>query len=406
MQQISQHFIWNHIKELLYQHDCVIVPNFGGFVCNKEHARIDQVSHFITPEHKRVMFNQNLKSNDGLLAQKIASGLNISYSDALRQINDLVNQLRNHLEDTKQLDISTFGSFRLNADANFVFLPDKYNNYLYSSFGLMPLQATTVVDMVKRSNKRTGLFKDRKEIKPAKNLGKSRSVGFKLITACVVLLMAVNAYIFLGEGHLFNQTGISTAGIYSWFDSLMANDSQATTQVIETPKQPETAAQPIIADVDSAAVVNNDNYKQELTTLNIAEVFTHLAKDVPTFGTHTFAEDGSLIITTPTTEEQSGGALEEQVTTDNTVTIETTTSSSGSNHYYVIGGVFCKEKNARKFYDKLKQQGFEAHLILNKRLNCNRVGYKRFDNLEEAIALMDSIKGTENPDAWVLTIKE
>lgn len=405
MQQISQHYIWNNIKELLYQHDCVIVPNFGGFVCNKEHARIDQVSHVITPESKRVMFNQNLKSNDGLLAQQIANHLNISYNEALRQMEELVNELRKQLEETKQLDINTFGSFRLNADANYVFLPDKYNNYLYSSFGLMPLQATTVVDMVKRSNKRTGLFKDRKEIKQAKNKSKSRSIGIKLITFSVVVLMAINTYIFWGDSSLFQQSGLSTTGINSWFDSLMSNDTQATIPVIQAPELQIKKTPPEIA----TQVQKNDslNIANELTTLNIAEVFSYSAKSAPIYGDHAFAEDGSLIVIPAETEEVLN-VVEEKASNVNLPNMAEPTdlTTKGINHYYVIGGVFCKEKNARKYFDKLKEKGFEAHLILNKRLNCNRVGYKRLDNLADAIALMDSIKATENPEAWVLTIKE
>lgn len=397
MQQISQHYIWNNIKELLYQHDCVIVPNFGGFVCNREHARIDQVSHLITPESKRVMFNQNLKSNDGLLAQQVAVSLNISYNEALSQLEDLVNLLRKQLEETKQLDINAFGSFRLNADANYVFLPDKFNNYLYSSFGLVPLQATTVVDMVKRSNKRTGLFKDRKEIKPAKNLAKSKSIGFKVLVSCVVVLMAINSYIFLGDGDLFKQTALSTTGINSWFDSLMSsNEGHTNIPEVKSPNNPVKSSTPIVEDSTDAKAL--EDYSRELTTLNIAETFTYLSKQAPIFGDYTFLEDGSLMVNPPIAAETESPTpiVEEQ----------TVNAKTGTYHYYVIGGVFCKEINARAFFNKLKKQGFDAHLILNKRLNCNRVGYKRLDNKEEAIALMDSIKATENPDAWVLTIKE
>ncbi|MBP9187826.1 MAG: hypothetical protein KBG11_12060, partial [Bacteroidia bacterium] len=36
--QITSQTIWISVKELLYKHDCVIMPNFGGFVCNPETA--------------------------------------------------------------------------------------------------------------------------------------------------------------------------------------------------------------------------------------------------------------------------------------------------------------------------------------------------------------------------------
>jgi cell division septation protein DedD len=74
--------------------------------------------------------------------------------------------------------------------------------------------------------------------------------------------------------------------------------------------------------------------------------------------------------------------------------------------YHVIGGVFCNEANARKYYNMLKAKGFDAQLLLNKKINCNRVSYRKVSNREEALRLMDSIKSSENPEAWVLPVKE
>ena len=34
-----------HISGLLYDHDCVIVPDFGGFVGNMRPARLDGTRH-------------------------------------------------------------------------------------------------------------------------------------------------------------------------------------------------------------------------------------------------------------------------------------------------------------------------------------------------------------------------
>ena len=40
--QITSQTIWNNVKELLHKHDCVIMPNFGGFVC-KPQTQLDQL---------------------------------------------------------------------------------------------------------------------------------------------------------------------------------------------------------------------------------------------------------------------------------------------------------------------------------------------------------------------------
>ncbi|MCX6268123.1 MAG: hypothetical protein NTW16_12315, partial [Bacteroidetes bacterium] len=76
--------IRNCIADLLSLHDCVIIPGFGGFIGNYSPARIDQVNHTFHPPTKELLFNVNLKQNDGLLASAIAASWMISYADACK----------------------------------------------------------------------------------------------------------------------------------------------------------------------------------------------------------------------------------------------------------------------------------------------------------------------------------
>ena len=57
-----------HIFELLFQHDCVILSDFGGFVANYVSAKVDENTRRIFPPAKTVIFNKYLTNNDGLLA--------------------------------------------------------------------------------------------------------------------------------------------------------------------------------------------------------------------------------------------------------------------------------------------------------------------------------------------------
>ena len=56
-----------YIGDLLQKHNCVIVPEFGGFIANYKSAVIDTVNNRINPPSKSVLFNPNLVNNDGLL---------------------------------------------------------------------------------------------------------------------------------------------------------------------------------------------------------------------------------------------------------------------------------------------------------------------------------------------------
>ena len=83
--------IANYIKDLLYRHDCVIVPNFGGFVTNRISAQIHKNSYTFLPPTKQVGFNSHLTHNDGLLANYIASSENISFDQATIKISEIVS---------------------------------------------------------------------------------------------------------------------------------------------------------------------------------------------------------------------------------------------------------------------------------------------------------------------------
>ena len=66
-----------HIFNLLQEHDCVIVPNFGALVCRNISAKISSDKSKIYPPNKEISFNRSLVKNDGLLIN------HISYSEKL-----------------------------------------------------------------------------------------------------------------------------------------------------------------------------------------------------------------------------------------------------------------------------------------------------------------------------------
>jgi len=133
----------NYINELLYRYNCVIIPNFGGFVTNKIGATIDETSHTIYPPKKQITFNSLLKENDGLLANYIATSENISFEKASTAINLAVIEWKIEIQ-TKPLQIGSIGFLTLNNRGQIIFEPTKTVNYLTASFGLSPIESTSI----------------------------------------------------------------------------------------------------------------------------------------------------------------------------------------------------------------------------------------------------------------------
>ena len=128
--------IEHYISELLYLHDCVIIPGFGGFVGNKKSAYIHPVSGIIYPPSKAFLFNKNLRQNDGLLATHIARMEGIELSKTTDLIEDFVKKIQSELEQRSAFKLQNVGTFTKGREGNISFLQDKSYNYNLASFGM------------------------------------------------------------------------------------------------------------------------------------------------------------------------------------------------------------------------------------------------------------------------------
>lgn len=133
----------NYINDLLYRYDCVIVPDFGGFVTNRKGANLDESTHTFYPPSKQITFNSHLKGSDGLLANYIASSENISFEKACTAISLSVIKWQNELQ-TKPVEIAKVGVLTLNETGQIIFEPNTKVNYLAESFGLSTVASSSI----------------------------------------------------------------------------------------------------------------------------------------------------------------------------------------------------------------------------------------------------------------------
>ncbi|MGY0408404.1 MAG: HU domain-containing protein, partial [Polaribacter sp.] len=133
----------NYISDLLYRYDCVIVPDFGGFVTNTIGAKIDAKTHVFNPPKKQITFNSHLKHTDGLLANYIASTENISFEKASNAIYLSVIRWQNELQ-SNTVQLQNLGSISLNENGQILFEPNSTVNYLTESFGLTAVASSVI----------------------------------------------------------------------------------------------------------------------------------------------------------------------------------------------------------------------------------------------------------------------
>jgi len=137
--QISQ-----YISDLLYRYECVTLPNFGAFLSHPISARINEATSDFYPPQKQLSFNEQLQSNDGLLASYISELENISFEGATRKIEQQVSQLKSRLEKGNTVKFNDIGELTFSEEGKLLFVPSDSLNYMTEAFGLVSFVSPSV----------------------------------------------------------------------------------------------------------------------------------------------------------------------------------------------------------------------------------------------------------------------
>ena len=103
------------ILELLYDQDCVIIPTVGAFVAQRIGARLDNRQMRMLPPTKELIFNSQVRHNDGLLASFISKKYNVSMAEAMRAVDDYARGVNKQLKQGAQVMIAGVGSLSISA---------------------------------------------------------------------------------------------------------------------------------------------------------------------------------------------------------------------------------------------------------------------------------------------------
>src|ERR1700739_923514 len=220
--------IEEHISELLYEHDCVIVPDFGGFIGNYSPARVDEVKHLFEPPRKKILFNKGLTQNDGLLANHLSIREQLTYAEALKQIAGEVERYRKELKEAKRIIFENIGVLYTDESNNLVFQPDEKVNYLPDAFGLSAFYHLPVENEkpIEKESVVVQIHKERSRLRPY------------AIAAAIGALVASTFWFTLNETNIANN--------YSSFN--LFSKKEVTQYVFSTDNLAEKLNRPIAKD--------------------------------------------------------------------------------------------------------------------------------------------------------------
>jgi cell division septation protein DedD len=334
------------LHELLYEHDCVIVPGWGGFLAQYRPARLDEARSLVHPPSKEVGFNRHLLRNDGLLTDHIAQREAIGFADANQRIDQAVSEWRVQLDAHGRVEIPRIGIFYRDAQRNLQFDPDDRANFLKESYGLRPIQASPV----RRSAPEPRVIDLPKPAVLEPATAEPRRAWNWAAAAAVALLLSAGAI-----GTYVGMNGGLDAFAFG--------------------PRPTSTYQPVPAPVASMQAR--------------ASVFT-----LPegTFGVQTLplTDNDSVSLTV-----DMGAAPAD--TTAVAIPVKTTLRM----RFHVVGGCFAQPENADRLLKELQDKGYTASR-LERYGELHPVAYGSYADRQEAVEALASIRRDGAGQAWLL----
>lgn len=330
-----------YISDLLYRHDCVIIPGLGGIITNYRSAQIHPVSHTLRPPSKSIRFNVNLQEDDGLLANYVSSCESISFASAQSKIERFVFSIQNDLQHKKEARLPKIGVLSVDINGIISFEPDLKVNYLPDAFGLEAIQSPAILRKSKGIDVSKQIYQGAKSIQAQKT-----SFNWKVAAVLIPLI------------------GLST---YVSFQQEALGDKYANYAYLNPFKEKPA----------SVYVPRTIEVKEK--TIELKE---------------------TKITTTPKTVVETVKANTE-VKAKKTIPVPSVKTTLISKSFHLVAGCFSSKHNATKLVAQLKTEGFEASVIGQNANGLFRVAFQSYVTRELAVSEMKKLKDS-GKSTWLL----
>ena len=134
----------DYLKKLLYQYDCVVVPELGAFLTHYQSAAFTEMNGTYLPPRKRVAFNEALRFDDGILANYIMLHEPLTREGAQQHISLFVSGLRNQVKTNGRFELDGIGTFTHNDENRLQFDPSLRHNFYGEAYGMTPVTAQLI----------------------------------------------------------------------------------------------------------------------------------------------------------------------------------------------------------------------------------------------------------------------
>ena len=184
--------------DLLVHHNCVIIPEFGGFIAKRVSSQIDYEKGIISPPSKHLLFNRFLTADDGLLISSFVQSEGEDYDAVKTKISNIVSALDKKLSNGEELTFKHIGTLKRSENGNYVFKQDRTFNMLADAYGLSELDFVSAQEVKEELVEEESIFISDNDHINSISETKNRSFGVKKILryAAVACILPLAFYSF------------------------------------------------------------------------------------------------------------------------------------------------------------------------------------------------------------------
>jgi hypothetical protein len=361
--------ISKYIGQLLFQHDYVVIPEFGGFVANYRPATIHPVQHRFNPPSKSILFNASLTLNDGLLVSHLAGEESLDYDEAEERIRQFVLKARQSIAEGKKVSFENLGTLHADANGNITFDQDDSVNFLTDVYGM----DSFVSPAISRQAKRPVAVAPRPLSDSRTSFGNS-SLPIKILrvaaSVSILFILSFLAYTFLPDSTSSNAlTGFLPTMKNAETKSTDNNQNTVAENAAPIPPKPV-----VIIEKSPEIVIETENIPMPYDSEAINK-------------------------TMPNAESEVVESLNTEEKQTPTVSAQTVINSK---MYHLIAGSFLENENADNLISFYESNGYTPAIIGPSAGGYFRVSIAAYLRKDEALEELNLVRRKFNPNVWLL----
>ncbi len=351
-----------YVQKLIFEQDCVIIPDFGGILSRHIKAGYDVSTGVYRPSRKKVAFNEVLKVDDGLLTYTISVHKKIGLDQAQQEVRHFVVSLWKSLGESGYAEIAGLGKFLANGEGKLIFEPQDQLNFYPEWFGFDNLK---VKELNTFSAADSGAVEEPVFMQPVMEVKRrrrshrkqrSRVTGWAVAATMTGLVFAFSFMYARTSDHIELSSLNPFASLGHFFDEVSLSPE---------PSKPVVAGQQV-------SVASDDDYLVDITLDPDSAVSQASESAAP-------VSDGA----------EAFGSLR-----------------TDRNRFFIITGAYGSNKYVQVRLEELNAKGFkDAGTVIQKEKGWTMVWAGSYATKEEATEDLPRVRSTVGDGVWIFEEK-